>query len=165
MRRYLMVLCVFLFLVVSAAGCSNNAGNERNDTETETSEAGIEAESEINEVDVDLTSMSQVLIEAQFENIISNSEDFIGKTIRVIGTYFPLYMAEYDTTYHYVIIVYGDDCCQLGFEFRLDGDHVGPDDYPDLNEMIEVTGVLGRYEEYGTSYLYLAVKELIFTNR
>jgi len=147
MKRYLILLCALLFLSVSAANCSNDTG------------------SEASEVDLDLTGLSQTLVEAQFENILSNSEEFLGKTIRVIGTYFPLYMAEYDTTYHYVIIVYGDECCQLGFEFKRDGDYAVPDDYPALNEPIEVIGVLGRYEEWGTSYLYLAVKELILINR
>ena len=113
---------------------------------------------------MDLTGLSQTLVEAQYEHILANSADFLGKTIRVIGTYFPLYMAQYDTTYHYVIIVFGDECCQLGFEFKRDGDYVVPDDYPAMNTLIEVTGVLDRYEERGISYLYIAVTELILLN-
>ena len=146
MKKYIIILCVLLLLGTSAAGCSNDAKSEKS------------------EVDVDLTGLSQTLIEAQFENIISNSAEFLGKTIRVVGAYFPLYIAENSTTYHYVIIVFGDECCQLGFEFKRDGDHVVPDDYPAINELIEVTGVLSRYEEFGTSYLYLAVKELALLN-
>jgi len=146
MKKYLLVLFVLLFLGVSAVGCSNDT------------------DSEGNEVDIDLTGLSQTMVEAQYENILANSADYLGKTIRVIGTYFPLYLAQYDTTYHYVIIVFGDECCQLGFEFIRDGDYVVPDDYPAMNALIEVIGVLDRYEERGISYLYLAVKEFILLN-
>ena len=145
MKRNLIIFFVLLLLVVSTAGCSNG---------TESASA----------VDVDLTGMSQTMVEAQFEHIMANSEDFLGKTIRVIGTYFPMYVAELNAMYHYVIIVYGDECCQLGFEFKRDGDYVVPDDYPAMTELIEVIGVLNRYEEWGVSYLYIAVEELIMLN-
>jgi len=146
MKKYLIVLFILLLLGVSAAGCSSDNENEEN------------------EVDVDLTGLSQTIVEAQFQHIMANSADFLGQTIRVIGTYYQLTFGEPATTYHYVIIVFGDECCQLGFEFKRDGDYKVPDDYPAMNELIEVIGVLGRYEEWGSSFLYLEVKELILLN-
>jgi len=117
------------------------------------------------DVDIDFTLFSRTIVEAEFQNIIDNSEQYMGKTIRVIGTYFPLFMAESGTTYHYIIIVAGDECCQLGFEFLRDGDYVVPDDYPAQGTLIEIIGVLDRYEEFGTSYIYLAVLEMSIVNR
>jgi hypothetical protein len=146
MKKNLIVLLVLLLLGLSASGCSDDT------------------ESDGNDVDVDLTGLSQTIVEAQFQNIITNSADFLGKTIRVIGTYYPLHIAELNETYHYVIIVFGDECCQMGFEFKRDGNYMVPDDYPAMNELIEVIGVLSRYEEWGSTFLYLAVKELIPLN-
>jgi len=117
------------------------------------------------DVDVDLTALSSTIAQAEYNNISRKPTDYIGKTIRVSGAYFSLYLAETDQRYHIVTIVYGDECCRQGFEFRLSDEYTYPDDYPAENEVIEVVGVLDLYESNGLRYLYLAVGEITVLNR
>jgi len=142
MKKYLILLCALLLLGTSAIGCSS------------------EGHSDIHDVDVDLTLLSATVLQAEFENIISNSENYLGQTIRVIGTYNPLFYEQTGNYYHYVIVVSGDSCCQMGFEFKRADNYKVPDDYPERNARIEVIGTLDRYTEQGTSYLYLDVIEM-----
>jgi len=152
MKKCLIVLCFLLLFGISVISCSN---------ETESDEvAGDETAIERDDVDVDLTGLSQTIVQAEFQNILSNTDNYIGKTIRASGTYYTLFSDKTGNHYHYIIIVQGDECCQLGFEFKRDGDYAVPDDYPKKNAVIEVTGILKRYEELGNSYLYLAVKDI-----
>jgi hypothetical protein len=73
-----------------------------------------------------------------------------------------LFIDEHNREFNYVTIVVGDVfCCPSeGFELRLTGDAAARDGFPAQNTRIEVVGVLGRYEELGRGFLYLAVDEL-----
>ena len=111
-------------------------------------------------VDVDLTVLNAVMLSAEISNIYLHGDDFMGKTIRVSGTYSYINYEEIGMQYHYVITKQGDACCQEGFEFIWNGDHVFPDDYPKMGTPIEVDGVFGVYEEDGYYYNYLAVDDI-----
>jgi len=111
-------------------------------------------------VDVDFSALNSIMAQAALNNIARHSADYIGKTIKVRGAYYSIFPEQTGQHYHYVTIVDGDACCRQGFEFRFTDDKTYPDDYPDENEVIEVIGVLGRYEEFGSAYLYLAVDEI-----
>jgi len=144
MRKCLILLCLLFIVCLSVIGCAGES--ERNDVD----------------FDVDLTSLSSTMVQAEYERIVSNSEDYIGKTIRASGTY--RIMANNDTGdfAHYIIIVQGDDCCQMGFEFKRDGDFSFPGDYPKPNAVIEITGVLDTHKAFGASYLYIEAHDLTF---
>ena len=111
-------------------------------------------------VDVDLTVLTATMLSAEINNIYANGEDFMGKTIRVSGTYGYIPSEELGIQYHYVVTLQGDSCCQEGFEFLWNGDHVFPYDYPQVGTPIEVDGVFGTYEEYGYYYYYLAIDDI-----
>jgi len=111
-------------------------------------------------VDVDLTVLNGTMLSAEISNIYTNGDDFIGKTIRVSGIYDYMIYEEHDILYHYVITMQGDACCQEGFEFIWNGEHVFPDDYPNKGTPIEVDGVFGNYKENGYFYYYLAVDDI-----
>ena len=114
------------------------------------------------DIDIDLSELSRIMVQAEFQNIHTNWEENVGKTIRVNGLYYSLFWEQTGLHYHYVMIAEGDDCCpRTGFEFKLVGDSVFPDDYPAQYTMIEVTGIFGRYEERGATYPYLAVDEIV----
>jgi hypothetical protein len=146
MKKYVILLCLLSFACISAFGCSdrNDNGNESDSIKT----------------DIDLTVLSATLVEAEYNNILSNFDNYEGKTIKASGTYYSLFFEQADRHLHYIIIVPGDECCQLGFEFIRDGEYAVPDDYPVQNAGIEIIGVLGRYEEHGSRYPYIAVKEI-----
>jgi hypothetical protein len=45
-------------------------------------------------------------------------------------------------------------------EFVLSGEHAYPDDFPEEDTVISMTGVFGIYEEQGGFFVYLAVDEI-----
>jgi len=139
MKKSLIIFCMLLFSMILIIGC----------TEVDT----------ISDVDIDLTELSATLMEAEYQRIISNAEDNIGKTIKTYGTYRTLIIDEAGNYAHFIVIVAGDDCCWLGFEFIRDGDYVFPNDYPAQNSRILITGTLDSYFIYGSSYVYIAVDD------
>lgn len=50
-------------------------------------------------------------------------------------------------------------CCSQGIEFTLSGEHVYPDDYPEVGSEIVVQGIFETYEENG--YLYCQLKDAV----
>jgi len=147
MRKHLVFLLALCLAGALAAGCSASGRD-------------------VEDVDVDLTAMSSIVARAKFYNIMENAADYLGNTIRARGEYFSFFIDEFGRYAHYVTIVEGDGiCCPPdGFEIKLTGDGVGPGDYPDQDTMIEVVGVLGRYEEQGQGYLYIAIDEITIRN-
>jgi hypothetical protein len=113
------------------------------------------------DVDIDLSELSMTMIQAEYARILSNADDYSGKTIRVVGAYYTLFFENPGTRFHYIIIIPGDECCQEGFEFRRAGDYDFPGDYPSQNAMIQITGTLRRDEDIGLSYLYIAVDDFL----
>ena len=148
MKRCFIILVAIFILGISVISCSDK--NE-----------GL---SERDDIDIDFALLSATIREAEYYKIMEDADTYIGSLIRAVGTYFPLYFSQNGKTYHYVIIVPGDDCCQIGFEFKLPGDNINPDDYPAARTKIEVIGTLSRYDERGTSYIYIAAEEVNILN-
>jgi hypothetical protein len=109
--------------------------------------------------DVDLTVLSSTMVYAEVLNMMTNPDDYIGKTIKVSGLYaVSLYLGEY---YHFVLVEGVDACCPEGLMFILNGDHSFPDDYPEEMTQIEFAGVFGSYEGFDFPYYYLDVDDFI----
>jgi len=51
-------------------------------------------------------------------------------------------------------------CCQQGLEFIWNGAHAYPDDYPEQESEIEITGVFQSYQEGSSTYYYLLVDDV-----
>jgi hypothetical protein len=98
------------------------------------------------------------MIQAEYARILTNPADYSGKTIRAYGSYFSLRFGNPPSRFHYIIIVPGDECCQMGFEFIRHGNYTYPADYPQQNAMIQITGTLLRDEIIG---IYIAVDEFL----
>jgi len=142
MKKSLLVLSLILILSISAISCSDNGIIERDD------------------LDVDFHGLSATDTEALYHSINNNPADHMGQTIRAVGTYYPLLIPQSRSLYHYVVVVPGDECCQLLFEFKISGDNMDLSNIPKEGTRIEVTGVFSRYVEDGVSYIYLADSEL-----
>ena len=142
-RAVTMVLITSL-LLLSAAGCSGNGADE-----------------EIYKIDIDFTQLSTTVAVAEYGNIMTQPRDYLGQTFKVSGLFFSEPVAEFDRYFHYITVWQGDSCCPPSvFEIKLAGDNITDDDYPKQRVMIEVTGVLSKYEEQGWQIVYLAVDEL-----
>ena len=137
MIKRLVVFCLSVLFVFSLVGCSDAADK--------------------NDVDIDLSGLSMTMMQAEYQRILSNPRDFIGKTIRAIGLYRTMIIDDAGNYTHSIIIVPGDECCLLGFEFQPDGDIGFPDDYPAQDARIKITGTIDEYNRSGALYLYIAV--------
>ena len=95
--------------------------------------------------DIDLSVMSDTLAYSMIEQIQTNYPSYIGKTIRISGIYDVM---ETEARNYYICgIMDSTQCCSLGFEFLLAGDHTYPDDYPKAGDTVTVTGVFDIYYE------------------
>jgi len=94
---------------------------------------------------------------AQTNDILLNSADYIGKTIRYEGLYGSDFWEETGETVQYVIR-YGPGCCRndgsAGFEVVWDGE------CPAQKDWVEATGTLESYVENGQKYLRLRLSSL-----
>ena len=109
---------------------------------------------------IDLTVLSSTMIYAEVYNIMAHPNEYMGKTIKMSGPYYASYYEVTDLYYHYVVIEDATACCQQGLEFKWNGEHKFPDDYPDESTKIEVTGVFSSYDELGRTYYYIAVDDI-----
>jgi hypothetical protein len=124
MKNLLSLICLLIL-----AGCSGSAGNKA--------------------ADLDLSVLSSTVLSVEMSNITQTPGDYLGKTIRVRGSY------SADQNGHYVITKKGDSCCPLeGFAFVYSGE------YPEEQATIEVFGVFSSYEDNDRIRYYLAVDEL-----
>jgi len=139
MKKSLVVFLIMLQISISLYGCSNSSD-------------GVD-------VDIDLSELSMTLIEAEYQRIVSSSEEYKGKTIKLYGSYQAMQIDNDGNVAHFIIVIPGDECCQMGFEFKRDESYSFPDDYPSQNSMILITGKLDKHERFGASYTYIDVNE------
>ena len=103
-------------------------------------------------VDLDLSSMSGNVVYAQVFNIMMSPEEYVGKTIRMSGSLAVEHDLVHNKVYTSCIIQDATACCAQGIEFDWKGDHEYPDDYPELDSEIEVSGVFSRIEDETGEY-------------
>lgn len=111
-------------------------------------------------IDVDLTQLSSTMVYSEVYNMMTAPENYEGKVVKMTGD-FALYSDDAQQNYYYAcVIADATACCQQGLEFILAGDMKYPDDYPDLNSSITVTGVFETYYEGESRYCHLVNAEL-----
>lgn len=114
---------------------------------------GTEAINEINNaevagVDIDLTNMGSDMVYATVYQFLVDPDTYIGKTVRMKGKYSCIWYEPTEAYYHYVIIEDAMACCASGLEFVWeDGTHNYPEEYPQEEQLVEVTGVFETYYE------------------
>ena len=109
-------------------------------------------------VDVDLTLLSSTMVYAEVYNIMTKPDNYMGKIIKVNGTYAASYNAASERYYHHVLIQDAAACCAQGLEFMWSGKQANSDDYPENKAFIEVVGVFSSYEDLGRSHYYIEVE-------
>ena len=154
----------------TASGKEENSINVEEKQDTVNAEAdkaqkevdfSVDNENNVTDVDVDLTILSSTMVYAEVYNIMLNSDEYVGKTIKIKGSYYAEYWDDTQRYYHYVIISDATACCQSGIEFIWDDNsHAYPDEYPDNDREIEISGVFNSYEELGQKYYYLNVEDI-----
>lgn len=106
-------------------------------------------------VDCDLTMMGSDMVYATVYQMMINPNDYVGKTVRMDGNYYATWYEETKKYYHYCLIQDAMACCAQGMEFVWeDGKHAYPDEYPQEDAQVVVTGVFETYKEEGDDNLY-----------
>lgn len=112
-------------------------------------------------IDVDLTSLSSTLVYSEVYNLMVTPEDYIGKTVKMDGS-FAFYHDEGTDNYYFAcIIADATACCSQGIEFVLTENYTYPDDYPEAGEEICVVGVFDTYQEGEYTYCTLRNATLV----
>ena len=145
------------------SGNLDSSGDESG-TEPTISSVDIEREATTEncsgDVDIDLTSMGSDMVYATVYQFMVNPGEYIGKTVKMEGTYYASYYDQIEQYYHYCIIKDAMQCCSQGMEFIWDdGSHVYPDDYPEDGTQIVVTGTFATYREEGSDSLYCCLRD------
>lgn len=176
MRHNLLFLLLICCLVLSGCGTDDSV---KNNTIEETSSQSIldkigykpvydteedtpSPESNISsDVDVDLTTLSPTMVFAEVYNMMATPDDYVGKTVKISGKYYSVNDKKTGKTYFYVIIKDATACCEQGMEFIWDnGTHVYPDEYPEEEKEITITGIFNYYTEDGLNFCYLDIDTL-----
>jgi len=114
--------------------------------------------------DLDLSKLSAMLAFSQVVGMNESPKDYVGKTVKLNGLYHAEYYEPTEQYYHFIGV--GDEtaCCLAWLEFVWSGERAYPDDYPDEQGKIELSGIFGSYEELGNTYYYLAVDDVTKLN-
>ncbi|WP_317854019.1 hypothetical protein [Chakrabartyella piscis] len=100
------------------------------------------------QIDVDLTTLSAIMVYAEVFNIVSNPEAYEGKTIRMNGPCFTYENPDTGEVFYAVIIQDATACCTQGLEFILADGYT----YPAPDEMITVVGEVEVFEDFGFTF-------------
>ena len=112
-------------------------------------------------VDVDLTLLSSTLVYAEVYNMMYYPEDYVGKIIKMKGSFNVYTDTEKGIDYLAVLVADATACCQQGLEFTWEG-HKYPEDYPKMGTEMTVTGEVELYEEDDFMYLRIIADSVEF---
>jgi len=112
-------------------------------------------------VDVDLTALSSTMVFSEVYNMMVEPESYVGKTVKMDGT-FSVYYDEPTKEYYFACIIQdATACCAQGIEFELTDEYKYPDDYPEEGGNVCVVGVFDTYKENDSTYCTLRKARLV----
>lgn len=138
--------------------------NDQQNTDTQTPES---VQGSVNApeaaVDVDLSVMDSDMIYATVYQMMSDPEQYVGKTFRIEGKFYVTYDEMTKNQYYYCVIKDATECCAQGLEFVWgDGSHIYPDEYPNDGTEVIVDGTFELYMENDSRYCRLANADFYF---
>jgi len=141
-----------------STGTSADIPEEDANTSSETQEDTASTGSGLTNLaqDGDMIEITEKMFVTYINEVYTNTDDYIGKTIKIEGMYTA---EEYETNIYHYVYRSGPGCCgsdgsMCGFEFTYDGE------MPEDNDWIEVVGTLRTYEENGNTYLSLEAQSV-----
>ena len=123
---------------------SETEGNKETQTAVMDDEAGEKAGDiyATEGVDIDLTQLSGTLLYSQVNYMLYKPEEFLGKTVKLPGTFSAVYSEDAKRYYFGCLVADRAACCVIGVEFELPESCSYPEDYPAEEEEIIVFGTL-----------------------
>lgn len=151
MKRIFLLLALCFLTGCASAAVSDSSSS----TAPADSSSAVSSAESAHAVDYDLTVMSSDMVYATIYQMITEPEQYAGKTIRMQGLYYAAYAEQKFQYYHYCIVTDALACCAQGIEFVWDdGNHVYPDEYPRDNAPITVQGTFSAQKEETTGNWY-----------
>lgn len=165
MKKKICLLLATCLLCCSLCGCENQSSTSLSDAVESSPQSSpaerlqdtdaAPADSEV----LDLTALSSTMVYAEVYNMMVTPENYVGRTVKMQGQFTVYEDTENNKVYYACVIADATACCQQGLEFVLSGNVTYPDDYPEPNTEITVTGVFQTYEESGYKYCHLVDAE------
>lgn len=112
----------------------------------ESADETLQAE-QVRDVDIDLTQMSSTMVFAEVYNITTAPEDYQGKVIKMKGQLLSDLDTENNKRYYACLILDATACCAQGLGFVPKDVYVYPEDFPELDGEITVTGTFDYFYE------------------
>lgn len=177
MKKIIFIMMI-LSMLLALTGCSESKDSDNkiktgnsvedviqnqidgdNSKETESKNVKVSEDGkydyEASDVDIDLTQMSSDMVYATVYQMLADPDSYIGKTIRVKGIYYSNFYEVTSKYYFYIIITDALACCAQGIEFIWDdGNHVYPDEYPEDESEVVITGIFNTYTEENSDNVY-----------
>ena len=154
MKKTVLMLAAAACLLLAACGKSETTPDPYAGTEPAAEPAETAAPTD--EVDVDLTALSSTMVYSEVYAMVSEPEEYLGKTVRMRGL-FASAENEGQTSYAGVIQD-ATACCAQGLEFEPEN----TEKLPEPGAEITVQGTFDWYREEaenGNFYLYLALRD------
>ena len=99
------------------------------------------------DIDIDLTQMSSTMVFSQVYNITMTPEDYQGKVIKMKGQFLSDLDTETNTRYYACLILDATACCAEGLGFVPKDGYLYPEDFPEPDGEITVTGTFDYFWE------------------
>lgn len=110
-------------------------------------------------IDLDLSAMNYKDLSAIVFDTLVSPEKYANKRIRTAGNF---YTSEYEDRRYYSALIWDTDgCTPAGFDFIPMPEMNYPEDFPEDDEKIIVTGVLKYLEEDGMENLVFIAEEIV----
>jgi hypothetical protein len=157
---FLSLLLSILLIIAVATGCNDNSGSNKSN---ETTGGNGQTSPPADNIDIDFTKMNALIASSQLDMVLQDMQSYVGQTMRIRGIYTPDYWELYGI--QDIIIECASGCPKL-FSFVWTGNHVYPDDYPEIGSLIELTGVFGTFNLEGIEYTLpvITVDEIVIVN-
>ena len=113
------------------------------------------------DIDYDLTVMGPQMVYATVNDMLTNPNKYLNKTIKIVGQFSVFKDDTTNKEYPSIIIQDATLCCANGIEIVLRGDPKYPDGYPTLNTYITIVGRYETYTEGKDLYCHLVDVDII----
>lgn len=158
MRRKIKNILWISIGLLLLTGCQNQETTKsdemaKTETTSEVSSNKISDNSSKASEEEDILEITEKMYVAYINEIYMNTENYLGKKIKLEGMFTSAYEESTGQTYYFVYRT-GPGCCgndgsMCGFEFTTS------DAIPQENDWLEVVGTLDAYEQNGYTYLTL----------
>jgi len=113
---------------------------------------------EVDDFDIDFTSMSDTMLRPLISNIFTEPEGFVGQRVRMAGIY---ELHAFQGHIFHMLTLADDGCCDVVmFEFQLNDETAVQEDALRNGTNLEVTGVIRQFEFNNNLFLFLDADEI-----